>query len=97
MKGQTLYVRVVPQDKDRGYAMLVGWQKPLVKRNADYESTMGGITRAMIDSYVERFRKEFYAERVEDITDESLKKRFRKQFGEEVVAETPQVDNTQEV
>jgi hypothetical protein len=63
---------------------------------------MGGITRKMINDNIARFQHEFSADRVEDITDDGLKRKFVKMFGEDKpVVEAPHepapaVDKTSE-
>ena len=92
-----MYVRIVPQDKERGYVMLVSWSKPVVQRTCEQMSTMGGIiTRKAIDNNLERFKKDYSASEVIDLTDEGLKKKFAKLFDQvdAAVVQTPHITNT---
>jgi hypothetical protein len=79
--------------------MLAGWSKPLVIRTTEVQSTLSGITRKSINDRIAYLQREFSADQIEDITDEGLKRKFVKMFGEDKpVAEEPQipVDNASE-
>ena len=45
MLANTLYVRVVNQDKDRGYMLLAGYDGAVVQRTCLSYTTLQGITR----------------------------------------------------
>lgn len=78
----TLFVRVVSQDKDRGYMLLVGYEPKLVQSNCMQYTTLQGITRANLNAAIERISNNFNAAEIKDVTDAGLKKRLAKMFGE---------------
>jgi len=84
MKGGTMYARIVPADRDRGYVMMVSWSKPVVQRTCQQQRTMSAITRKSIDDALEQFRIDYGVMEVQDLTDPGLKRKLAKLFGEEV-------------
>jgi len=84
MQHQLIYVRVVPQDKDRGYMLLVGFDSKVVQSTCDQSTTLGGITRKFLDSTIERLATEYKATEVRDVTAPALQRKLQKLFGEHV-------------
>jgi len=78
----TLYVRIVPQDKDRGYMMLVGYDPKVVQSTAMQYFTLSAISRDVINSTLQRIRTSYSAAEIKDVTPPALKKKFAKMFGE---------------
>jgi hypothetical protein len=83
MKSGTLYVRIVPQDRDRGYMMLVGYDPRVVQSTAMQYYTLNLISRAVINATLERIRASYSASEIRDVTPTGLRKKLAKQFGEE--------------
>ena len=82
MKGGKLFARVVPQERDRGYMLLVSWEKPIVQRTAAQLITLGGITRASLDDAIAKAKLVHGAGEVEDVTPPGVKGTLRRLFGE---------------
>ncbi len=78
----TLFVRVVPQDKDRGYMLLAGFEPKMVQSNCSRYTTLNDISRRVLDEAIERMRESFGASEVKDATAETLKRKLAKLFGE---------------
>ena len=81
---QRIYVRVVPQDKDRGYKMLVGFDSNLVQASCAQYITLGGITRASLNEAIARMQEVYKASEVQDVTAPALQRKLQKLFGEPV-------------
>ena len=77
-----VFVRVVSQDRDRGYMLLVGYDPSLVQRTAIQITTLSAVTRASLDKVIETVRKDYNASEIRDITDAGIKKKLKKMFGE---------------
>lgn len=88
MNFQTIYVRVVAQDKDRGYMLLVGFDSKIVQSTCAQYTTLGAITRASLTAAIERMKTEYKASTVKDVTAPDLQRKLQKLFGEDV---TPKV------
>ena len=84
----TLYIRIVPQDKDRGYQLLVGFDPALVQRTAVQLTTLSVISRASITAAVDAAKQHYNAVEVKDLTAPALLKKLVKLFGEEVAAKS---------
>ena len=78
----TLYVRVVPQDKDRGYMLLAGFDSAVIQRTAAQYTTLSDPTRATLDAAIARMQKIYSASAVKDVTAASVVKKLAKLFGE---------------
>lgn len=89
MNFQTIYVRIVPADKDRGYVLLVGFDSKIVQSNCAQYTTLGAISRKSLDAAVERMKTEYSATTVKDVTAPTLLRKLQKMFGEEVTPKTP--------
>jgi len=78
----TLYVRIVPQDKDRGYMMLVGYDPKVVQSTAMQYYTLNAISRKVINDTLARIKQSYSAAEIKDVTPQGLKKKLAKMFGE---------------
>ena len=85
MKGGKLFARVVPQERDRGYMLLVSWEKPVVQRTCAQLITLGGVTRATLDAALEQAKNVHGAGEVEDVTPAGVQGTLKRLFGEVVV------------
>lgn len=77
-----LYARIIPADRDRGYVVLLSWEKPVVQRTCTQMTTMGTISRAEINRVIAEAAA-YYKAQVVDVTDPGLQKKLAKLFGEE--------------
>ena len=82
MIASTLFVRVVPQDKDRGYMLLAGFDPKMVQSTCASYTTLNAVTRLSLDAAVERLRASYGAKDVKDATPDALKRKLAKLFGE---------------
>jgi hypothetical protein len=82
MIATTLYVRVVPQDRDRGYMLLVGYDSAVVQRTAVEYITLTNITRADLDRVIALMKKSYRATEVRDCTNPGIVKKLKVLFGE---------------
>lgn len=82
MLASTLYVRVVPQDKDRGFMLLAGYEPGVVQRTALQYTTLSTPTREALNAAIERMRASNSAAEVKDVTAPNIQKKLAKLFGE---------------
>ena len=82
MIASTLFVRVVPQDRDRGYVLLAGYDAAVVQRTAIQSTTLSTPTRASLNAAIERLRLANSAAEVRDVTAPVIQKKLAKIFGE---------------
>jgi hypothetical protein len=82
MLASTLFVRVVPADKDRGYVLLAGYEPNLVQRTALSYTTLNAVTRASLNAAIEGMRASHSAKEVKDVTAPNIVKKLAKMFGE---------------
>lgn len=82
MIASTLFVRVVPQDKDRGYMLLAGFDSSVVQRTAAQYTTLSNPTRASLDAAIKSMQTRFSAADVKDCTAPGIVKKLAKLFGE---------------
>ena len=82
MLASTLFVRVVPQDRDRGYMLLAGYDANVVQRTALQYTTLSDPTRASLNAAIERIRLANSAKEVKDVTSPNIQKKLAKLFGE---------------
>ena len=78
MLASTLYVRVVPQDKDRGYMLLCGYDATVVQRTALQYTTLATPTRASLNAAIDRMRTSNSAAEVKDVTAPAIVKKLAK-------------------
>jgi hypothetical protein len=89
MLASTLFVRVVPQDKDRGFMLLAGYDASVVQRTALCYTTLSDPTRVSLDAAIERIRINNSASEVRDVTAPAIQKKLAKLFGEVPAAAAP--------
>ena len=82
MLANTLYVRVVNQDKDRGYMLLAGYDGAVVQRTCLSYTTLQGITRESLNAAIARMKANHNAAEVKDCTAPAIQKKLAKLFGE---------------
>jgi hypothetical protein len=82
MLASILYVRVVPQDRGRGYMLLAGYDSSVVQRTAIQYTTLSDVTRDSLNTAIERLRKDNSAKEVKDCTAPGIQKKLAKMFGE---------------
>jgi len=84
MKIQTLYVRIMPADKDRGYILMAGYDGKLVQTSCATYTTLSVLTRESLTAAIERMRVSFDAVEIRDVTAPALLRKLQKMFGEPV-------------
>lgn len=87
MKGSTLFYRVIPADRDRGYVLLTGWIKPVVYASCYTNSSMTVPSRVSLNAMLADIKKRSGAETLVDTTEAGIVKKLAKLFGED----TPKV------
>lgn len=83
MLASTLFVRVVPQDKDRGFMLLAGYDASVIQRTALQYATLSNPSRASLAAAIERMRVNNSAKEVKDVTAPAIQKRLEKIFEEQ--------------
>ena len=78
----TVFVRVIPQDKDRGYMLLVGFEPSLIQRTAAQYLTLNNVTRASFDRTIASVKSHYQAAIINDVTVPAIAKKIQKMFGE---------------
>ena len=81
MKNGTIYSRIIPADKNRGYVFLLSWEKPVVQRTAVQVSSPSVPSRKSLDRLVAEAEQTFKAN-VVDTTAPGMMKKLEKLFGE---------------
>jgi hypothetical protein len=89
MLASTLFVRVVPADKDRGYVLLAGYDAGVVQRTALQYTTLSTPTRDALNAAIERMRASNNAKDVKDVTAPNIQKKLAKLFGETATPSAP--------
>jgi len=77
-----LYIRVVPQDKDRGYMLLGGFDNKIVQSTCSQYTTLSDLSRESLDEAIESMRIRYNASEVKDCTAPALQRKLKKMFGE---------------
>lgn len=90
-----LYYRIVPADKDRGFVMLLSWDKPVVQRTSFQMSTLGVANEANIARVLKEVTSFYKVSGVVDLTDTSMLKRLAKLYAPKAEPEAA-VDKTGE-
>lgn len=87
-----LYYRIVPADRDRGFVMLLSWDKPVVQRTAFQMSTLGTADEKNIQRVLAEVTRFYKVAGIVDCTEETMKKRLQKLYApkEAEVDETPE-------
>ena len=89
MLANTLFVRVVNQDKDRGYMLLAGYDSGVVQRTCLSYTTLNAVTRAGLNTAIARMKSNHNAAEVRDCTAPSIQKKLAKMFGETAAQAAP--------
>ena len=76
------FIRVVPQDKGRGFELLGGFDKKIVKATATARETLSGANREELTSLTNAMATKYNASSVTDVTAEAIKNQLRKLFNE---------------
>lgn len=79
-----LYMRIVEQDRDRGYMLMVGYEPKLVQATCATYSTLSDVSRASLDATIERMKLTYNASDIKDMTAPGLMRKLQKMFGEPV-------------
>jgi len=82
MLASTLFVRVVPADKNRGYILLAGYDSSVVQRTAIQYTTLSDVTRESLNAAIEKLRKDNSAKDIKDCTAPAIQKKLMRLFGE---------------
>lgn len=82
MKIQTLFIRIMPADKDRGYILLAGYDAQLVQTSCAYQSSLSDVSRQYLDESIARLQAKFDAAEVRDVTALAVQRKLQKLFGE---------------
>jgi hypothetical protein len=82
MLASTLFVRVVPQDKNRGYVLLAGYDAAVVQRTAIQSTTLSVPTRESLNKAIASLKASNSAAEVRDVTAPAIQKKLAKMFGE---------------
>ena len=82
MLANTLFVRVVNQDKDRGYMLLAGYDSSVVQRTCLSYTTLAAVTRESLNAAIARMKASHSAAEVRDCTAPNIAKKLAKMFGE---------------
>jgi hypothetical protein len=93
MKGGTLFYRIIPADRDRGYILLTGWAKPIVYASCYTNSSMTVPSRVSLNASLAEIQNRSGAEILVDTTEPGIVKRLAKLFGED----TPKVQAEENV
>ena len=91
MLANTLFVRVVNQDKDRGYMLLAGYDSGVVQRTCLSYTTLNAVTRTDLNTAIARMKANHNAAEVRDCTAPAIQKKLAKLFGETPAQATPAV------
>jgi len=75
-----LYYRIVAADKNRGFVMLLSWDKPVVQRTAFQMSTLGTADQKNIDRVLAEVTSFYKVAGIVDCTEDSMKKRLQKLY-----------------
>ena len=75
-----LYYRIVLADKNRGFVMLLSWDKPVVQRTAFQMSTLGTADEKNIQRVLDEVTRFYKVAGIVDCTEETMKKRLAKLY-----------------
>ena len=82
MIASPIFVRVVAADKDRGFAVLVGYDAKVVQRTAIQQVSITGTKRQELVAAIDRIRVNYNASEIRDVTADGIKRRLEKNFAE---------------
>ena len=81
-RSSTLYIRIVPQDRQRGYMLLASWVKPVIQKTSMHMTTMSVLTRDRLNATIADVTKIYEPGSVVDVTPVGIHAQLRKLFGE---------------
>ena len=73
----TVFIRVIPQDKDRGYILLVGFEPSLIQRTAAQYLTLNNVTRVSFDRTIAAVKSHYQASIINDVTVSAIAKKIQ--------------------
>lgn len=77
-----VFIRVVEQDRNRGFELLIGFDAKIVKQTAQERVTISLASRESLNELIEQKTKYYNASTVQDVTAAGVKTKLRKAFGE---------------
>lgn len=80
MYASTLYCRVVPQERGRGWMLLVSWEKPVVQRTCTQLITLSGVTQASLDAIKAKVMVDYRVTKLDDVTPVSVANQLQREF-----------------
>lgn len=80
MKSSTLFVRAVPQDRDRGWMLLVSWEKPVIQRTCMQIISMSAVTQTSYEKLKQKVFADYNAEAMMDVTPPAIARKMAKQI-----------------
>jgi hypothetical protein len=80
MYASTLFCRIVPQERGRGWMLLVSWEKPVIQRTCAQLLTLSGVTEASLAALKEKLKVEYRVGDLKDVTPDSTLKQLAKEF-----------------
>ena len=78
----TMYIRIVPADRSRGYMLLVSWVKPVIQKYAVQVLSLSVLTRESLNATVESVRASYTPGSIVDVTPAGIQSQLRALFGE---------------
>ena len=82
MIANTLFVRVVSQDRDRGFMLLAGFDSKIVQATCSQYTTLGAVTRESLDKAIAQMKDRYSAAEIKDCTSPDVLRKLKKIFGE---------------
>lgn len=80
MQVGTLFTRVIPQARNRGFMLIAGFEAALNQRSMVRYITLADVTSMALFEAERRIQEMLGAERVTDVTDASTRKRLNRIF-----------------
>lgn len=80
MYASTLYCRVVPQERGRGWMLLVSWEKPVVQRTCAQLITLSGVTQASLDAIKAKVMADYRVIKLDDVTPVGIANQLQREF-----------------
>ena len=78
----TMYIRIVPADRDRGYMLLVSWVKPVIQKTATQITSLSVLSRDSLTAAIDAATKSYKPAQVIDVTPAGIHAQLRKLFNE---------------
>ena len=80
MYASTLYCRVVPQERGRGWMLLVSWEKPVIQRTCIQLTTLSGVTQESLDALKAKIQADYKIIKLDDVTPDNVMKQLQREF-----------------